>query len=415
MQPKNTRKHRPSNLSFLQAQILERIYLNISKNKTINISQLSKISDYPENSQILDKAINSIINKNFIKGNIKDGFLVPDERLEFFKSVINKSEYKTKSYSNKIINHINGNGATPQLELFSDSKGVSYINKKGLVHRWYDYLEDFPYSLIENKIKEYNLTKDSLVVDPFSGSGTTMVSANLFQMNSVAFDANPLMTFITKVKCHWEIDISKLKKTIINVTNEFIAKVKKLDDNTYKNGFLKGMPKKELNQWLSPRLQQEVSLLKEIISNIKTKDIREIFLLAMAKSCFGASFVSLCPGTTFYPFRQKEEFWDIFNNKMIQIYDDLLELKKYDNYGNTSTITDSCINAQKYLEPESIDFIITSPPYPNDLEYTRQTRLELYLLDFVKNMDDIQNIKRKMAKGSTKLIFKESNSEKSYK
>ncbi|MCL2313366.1 MAG: hypothetical protein FWC41_12995, partial [Firmicutes bacterium] len=59
-----------------------------------------------------------------------------------------------------------------------------------------------------------------------------------------------------------------------------------------------------------------------------------------------------------------------------------------------------------------IDFIITSPPYPNDLEYTRQTRLELYLLDFVKSMEDVQQIKRKMVKGSTKLIFKESDSEK---
>ena len=45
------------------------------------------------------------------------------------------------------------------------------------------------------------------------------------------------------------------------------------------------------------------------------------------------------------------------------------------------------------------------------MEYTRQTRLEMYLLDFVKNMDDVQQIKKKMVKGSTKLIFKESKSE----
>jgi DNA modification methylase len=57
-----------------------------------------------------------------------------------------------------------------------------------------------------------------------------------------------------------------------------------------------------------------------------------------------------------------------------------------------------------------VDFIFTSPPYPNDLEYTRQTRLELFLLGYVKNMEDVRDIKKKMVKGSTKLIFKESNS-----
>lgn len=131
----------------------------------------------------------------------------------------------------------------------------------------------------------------------------------------------------------------------------------------------------------------------------------------MSKSCFDASYVSLCPGTTFYPFREKEEFWNLFTDKIIQMHDDLKAIQIHNHYGKTKTITDSCLNAQSHLKDNSIDFIITSPPYPNDLEYTRQTRLELYLLDFAKNMNDIQKIKRSMAKGSTKLIFKESNSE----
>ncbi|GIV43812.1 MAG: hypothetical protein KatS3mg035_0935 [Bacteroidia bacterium] len=171
------------------------------------------------------------------------------------------------------------------------------------------------------------------------------------------------------------------------------------------------MPKKELNQWLSISLQKEVNLLKNLIDKVENIKIKNLLLLAMSKSCFDASYVSLCPGTTFYPFREKEEFWDIFTKKVIQIYKDLQAIQKYDNYGTSKLINDTCLNASQYIEKETIDFIITSPPYPNDLEYTRQTRLELYLLDFVKDMNDVQQIKPKMVKGSTKLIFKESNSE----
>lgn len=94
------------------------------------------------------------------------------------------------------------------------------------------------------------------------------------------------------------------------------------------------------------------------------------------------------------------------------MYNDLKSIQKHNHYGKSKLITDTCLNAANYINPNTIDFIVTSPPYPNDLEYTRQTRLELYLLDFVKSMDEVQQIKRKMVKGSTKLIFKESNSEK---
>jgi DNA modification methylase len=87
-------------------------------------------------------------------------------------------------------------------------------------------------------------------------------------------------------------------------------------------------------------------------------------------------------------------------------------VQEYNSYGKSMLINESCLNSSKYLKKESIDLIITSPPYPNDLEYTRQTRLELYLLDFVSNMADVQRIKRKMTKGSTKLLFRESDSEK---
>lgn len=409
MQFSHNKKYTSASLPFLQAQILQRIYLDISKNKSTDISTLSNLSDYPPQSKILNKAIVALLNKNFINGTIDSGFTVPETRYDFFQKVIKKFDYNGKVYSTKIYDHINKKST--QLEIFLETKSISDFNKFGVIHKWYDYLEDFPYSLIEDKFIEYDLNKGSIVVDPFCGSGTTMVTANMFHFDAIGFDANPLMTFVSKVKTTWSINIETLTEIIKKVSNKFLKNVQTLTDNSFQNGFMQTMPKKELNQWLSPRLQQEVSLLKSIISEIKDKHIRDLFLLAMSKSCFDASYVSLCPGTTFYPFREKEEFWNIFTDKIIQMHDDLKAIQSHNHYGKTITIMDSCLNAQNHLKENSIDFIITSPPYPNDLEYTRQTRLELYLLDFVANMNDIQKIKRRMAKGSTKLIFKESNSE----
>lgn len=406
---KQKKKYTPAGLPFLQAQILQKIYLDISKNNLTDLDTISRLSDYPLQSKILNNAIESLVNKNFLDGTFDSGFMVPESRFDFFQKVIKKFDYNGKVYSSKIFDHINKKST--QLEMFLETKSISDLNRFGVIHKWYDYLEDFPYSLIEDKFIEYNLKKGSIVVDPFCGSGTTMVTANMFHFDAIGFDANPLMTFVSKVKTTWSINTTTLNETIKIVSEKFLKRVKELSDNSFNNDFLKTMPKKELNQWLSPRLQQEVSLLKSIICDIKNKDLRDLFLIAMSKSCFDASFVSLCPGTTFYPFRDKEDFWNLFTDKIIQMHNDLKAIQIHNHFGNTKTIMDSCLNSKEYIKENSIDFIITSPPYPNDLEYTRQTRLELYLLDFVKNMNDIQKIKRRMAKGSTKLIFKESNSE----
>jgi DNA modification methylase len=398
----------PNKLPFLQAQILQKIYINIFEKKNTSIEELSELTDYPIESKILKDAINAIVTKGFIEGSLVTGFKIPQLCKKLYESVTKKNDYKHKEYNQDLLNI---KKIILQKNTLFEDETISDLNKHGVIHKWYDYLEDFPFSLIEEKIKEYQIKPNSLIVEPFAGSGTTCISANFFQSNSIGFDANPLMTFISSVKTTWNIDLQSFEKDIIYVAKEFIKNIHIFDKLKLDRGFLDRMPRKELNQWLSPGLQKEVILLKNIIDKTKDSKNKQLLLLAMSKSCLDASYVAFCPGTTFYPFREKEEFWVLFTNKIIQIYKDLLKIQRYKFKSKSKLINDSCLNAKNYIDKRSIDFIITSPPYPNDLEYTRQTRLEMYLLDFVKDMSDVQSIKRKMVKGSTKLIFKESNSE----
>jgi hypothetical protein len=61
------------------------------------------------------------------------------------------------------------------------------------------------------------------------------------------------------------------------------------------------------------------------------------------------------------------------------------------------------------VEPCSIDAVITSPPYPNEKDYTRTTRLESVLLGFVQNKADLRAIKRDLVRSNTRGIYKEDN------
>ena len=64
------------------------------------------------------------------------------------------------------------------------------------------------------------------------------------------------------------------------------------------------------------------------------------------------------------------------------------------------------------LQPSSIDGVITSPPYPNEKDYTRTTRLEAVLLGFVRDKQDLQALKRKLVRSNTRSIYKGDDDDK---
>ncbi len=58
---------------------------------------------------------------------------------------------------------------------------------------------------------------------------------------------------------------------------------------------------------------------------------------------------------------------------------------------------------------DSVDFVITSPPYPTEKDYTRQTRLELVFLGYVYDTKSLRRIKKAMVRSHSKGIYKADN------
>jgi len=61
---------------------------------------------------------------------------------------------------------------------------------------------------------------------------------------------------------------------------------------------------------------------------------------------------------------------------------------------------------ERYLEPSSIDVVITSPPYPNEKDYTRTTRLESVLLGFCRDKQDLRSLKQGLVRSNTRSVYK---------
>lgn len=61
------------------------------------------------------------------------------------------------------------------------------------------------------------------------------------------------------------------------------------------------------------------------------------------------------------------------------------------------------------LEEDSVDYVITSPPYPNEKDYTRTTRLEAVLLGFLSSYSDLRLNKKMLVRSNTRGIYVEDN------
>jgi len=332
-------------LPFLQSQILDYFYLKIFENKQPLIDEISELTGYPKDSKILLNAIELLDKKGFIQKIDAFSFKISEDKRKFFDETIERLKGRKLSYNYEWIEQID-KPSNDQISLFNRCDSISDLNSYNIVHQWYDYLEDFPHHLLEESINKYDLKKGDVALDPFCGSGTTLVSSNLFGLNAIGIDANPLMCCVSEVKTTWDIDCHILRQTFKSTALKFLDIAQDIDDYAFKNDFLDIMPK-------------------------------------------------------------KEPFFNVFCKKIIQVYKDLGLIQSFDTYGKTVIYNKSATEASSFIDEDSVDFIITSPPYPNDLEYTRQTRLELYLLGFVKNMDDVQKVKKTMIKGSTKLIYRD--------
>lgn len=62
--------------------------------------------------------------------------------------------------------------------------------------------------------------------------------------------------------------------------------------------------------------------------------------------------------------------------------------------------------ADTVLRPNSVDAVITSPPYPNEKDYTRTTRLESVMLGMIRSKADLRALKQDMIRSNTRGVYK---------
>lgn len=268
--------------------------------------------------------------------------------------------------------------------------GTFQKNRDLPIHRWYPYITGFSAELVKSKIKKYGIKKGHKILDPFGGVGTVSVEAKLLGCDSVSVDANPFICFVARTKLVWKLDVAELRVTL----NQMLKTAKEVQVSWEKPT--------ELDRVFTDNIFQYMMDLRCVIEAITDEQIRDFFLLGLI--CILRD-VSNCKNFgPYYQYRDEPLSLDLPQmDSILKIQIELMlsDIGKIKGSGNHDVHNTDSRNLEMIADSE-IDFVITSPPYLNNWEYSWITRIELFFMNYVDSIKDVaQKIRPNMILAST--------------
>lgn len=247
-------------------------------------------------------------------------------------------------------------------------KDTSYIT-----HGYYTYPAKFIPQLAARLIKEHSNEND-IVIDPFMGSGTTVVEAIVNNRIGIGTDINNIAYLLAKVKTT-PIKTAELLQEYSKIEFDLQSRLNGQYDFFLKKS-LKVVPQNDrIDYWFKPEQKEKLSIIFARILEIKNNDIGNFFLIAFAqilKSC------SIWLQKSVKPTRDQNkktfEPLTLFLNqtkKMIKRhyeFDKILNPKIKQNIDKYRVV--ECGDSRNLLcEKNKATLIVTSPPYVTSYEY----------------------------------------------
>lgn len=289
-------------------------------------------------------------------------------------------------------------------------------------HDWYRFVLSYPPHLVRQYLTEFRLGKDDLVLDPFCGTGTTVVEAKLQGIPSVGFEANRFAAFAGSVKANWNIDAEALIEHARGIRDRAIGRLKRQGIADERNGHLNIpgelrmlLPEQEriiLKDSISPLPLHKSLVLLDEINRFKNNTFGGHFRLAFANALvFKISNLRFGPEVGIGKAKDDVAAVGAWFAEIEKMASDIEGLGGK-SFADAEVILSDSRDPALLLDGRKVSAVITSPPYPNEKDYTRTTRLESVMLGFVADKQELQAMKRTMLRSNTRGIYKEDDDDK---
>ncbi|MBZ0201841.1 MAG: DNA methyltransferase [Ignavibacteria bacterium] len=282
-------------------------------------------------------------------------------------------------------------------------------NTKEFTHCYHPYPAMMIPQVARRILNDYG-KKSKTLFDPFCGTGTSLVEANLVGINAIGTDINPLARLIASTKTS-KIDIQVLELFLQDFINYFfsisfqIEKVKSVIIPKVKN----------IDFWFSKNVQQKLGVLLDYIEGINDPSIRNFFKVAFSETVRETSFVKqgefkLVRNKNFKDSREPDVF-GVMIIKLSRNKQGLVEFEKTlknDSHASVYGFNTVSNIPKEIIKESSIDIVVTSPPYGDSkttVAYGQYSRLSNEWLGY-EEANQVDNILMGGVKRKHKHTFK---------
>ena len=273
------------------------------------------------------------------------------------------------------------------------------------IHEWCRFVLSFPPHLVRSYLNNFRVTRRNVVLDPFCGTGTTLVECKKHGIPSVGIEANPVAHLASEVKTRWTVNAHELlshAESVVRLANQ------RSNRSTFKIPRLTDSQQRLLiKNSISPVPLRKALTLRSAIEDLHDSRFSKYEQLALAKQAV-SSFSNLHFGPEVGVSRRKTidaPVFDLWLTQLQQMASDLANVERNGHVPANVYLGDAR-NISETLSANTIDAVITSPPYPNEKDYSRTTRLESVLLGFLPDKKELRRQKKTFLRSNTRNVYK---------
>ncbi len=139
----------------------------------------------------------------------------------FEKGILENTIYSNKELNKFILDLERKYCVIDEIMFFNNLVNFSK-NVQIPYHKWFKYREGYSHTLIKELLNRSNISKNEYILDPFCGSGTTVVEGAINGFSGLGIDINPMSAHISRVKARYYSNVEKneIKNTIELLTFE---------------------------------------------------------------------------------------------------------------------------------------------------------------------------------------------------
>lgn len=274
------------------------------------------------------------------------------------------------------------------------------------IHDWYRFVLSFPPHLVQQYLETFCVDQTSFVLDPFCGTGTTNVECKKHGVSSWGIEASPLTHFVSKTKCVWANDTFNFLNTAKQIA---LAAARTINSLSKPRTLSEEQTSLILRNSICEQPLSSTLVLRDSI-RAANSPFEDYYLLALAKHIV-YSYSNLKFGPEVGISRKKKESVDVVEIWLSEIERMETDLEYWKHH--SSTFADISLGDARSIPKRDyigkVDCVITSPPYPNEKDYSRTTRLESVILGFINTKDDLRNIKKGFIRSNSKNVYRSDN------